>query len=42
LPDNLTRILDDNGNALGGVVMPNEPSSPTSNSIYALIPPIKF
>jgi len=51
LPDVLTKVLDDTPpiptppalpNALGGIAMPFELKEPTSNSIYAFIPPINF
>ena len=42
LPNNLTRVLDDSGNALGGNIMPQESYNTASNSVYALIPPISF
>lgn len=51
LPDVLTQVLDDTPplpipptlpSPLGGIAIPLEPTNPTSNSIYAFIPPINF
>ena len=42
LPNNLTRVLDNNGTQFGGDIIDNESYNPTSNSMYTIISPIDF